>query len=294
MRTSAGIASIVFATLVAVACDVAPEPTRRPAVAVSVEPHAWIVHRLAGDAVDVQVMVPPGASPATFEPTVRQMKHVSAATLYVKVGHPAFPFERAWLDRLLEENERLRVIDTWDGRTTIGDDPHTWVSPAGVRLAAERVAGGLTELLPEHKDSIEEALTDLVVEIEALDVRLRARFEDLAGRSFFVFHAAWGRFAAEYGLRQIAIEHGSIEPSPHELARLVDLARRERASVVFVQPQFSQAHAAQLAQQIGAEIEIADPLSGDWPENLERFAEKLRAALVQPGSQEGPGALREP
>ena len=58
-----------------------------PVVVVSVLPQAYFVERIAGDLVEVAVMIPPGASPATFEPTMNQMRTVSGASVYVKVGH---------------------------------------------------------------------------------------------------------------------------------------------------------------------------------------------------------------
>ncbi len=46
----------------------------KPVVSVSILPQKYFLERLAGDLVEVNVMIPPGASPATYEPTVSQLE----------------------------------------------------------------------------------------------------------------------------------------------------------------------------------------------------------------------------
>ena len=89
---------LVAVLLILAGCqkNVPPEGTK-PIVLVSVPPQAYFVDRLAGPWVTVEIMVPPGASPATFEPSLKQMQAAAQARLYVTVGHPNFPFERTWL-----------------------------------------------------------------------------------------------------------------------------------------------------------------------------------------------------
>jgi zinc transport system substrate-binding protein len=94
-----------------------------------------------------------------------------------------------------------------------------------------------------------------------------------------VFHPAWGYLAAGLGLEQVAVEQEGKEPSPAELAALVDRARADRVRVVFVQPQGSPDAALVFAREVGARVEVIDPLARDWPDNLRRVAEALAGAL---------------
>jgi zinc transport system substrate-binding protein len=250
-------------------------------VAVSVAPLGWAVQQLVGDRVQLEVMVPPGASPATHEPTLAQMQDLSRARLYVKVGHPAFAFERAWLGHLLDHNARMKIVSA-AGRAPSGpDDPHLWTSPRVMRGLAQDLAEALQDLLPDQKTQIQASLDSLVGRIDALDAEIRAMLQSVAGRTFYVFHPAWGWFAADYGLHQVAIEekgaHGS-EPSPEHLARLIRQAREERIGVVFVQPQYSDRSAVLVAREIGARVEVLDPLAADWLNNLRHVAETMRKA----------------
>jgi zinc transport system substrate-binding protein len=248
-------------------------------VVATVLPLGHFVEKVAGDLVSVEVLIPPGASPATYEPTIRQMTALQDASLLVKVGHPHFPFERAWLDRLLEDREDLRVVSGSEGLPLSGEDPHVWVSPAHVRKLTETVARALCEMLPEHREEIETRRDAFLEEIATLDEELRSALGPYRGRKFLVFHPAWGHFAEAYGIRQISIEHEEKEPGPEELAHLVELAREERVRVVFIQPQFHRASAELVAGEIGARVVVVDPLAPDWAANLRKVARAFREAF---------------
>ncbi|MBW2535696.1 MAG: zinc ABC transporter substrate-binding protein [Deltaproteobacteria bacterium] len=252
----------------------------RPVVAVSVLPQAFLVERLAGEAVEVVVMIPPGASPATHEPTMDQLTAVSRAALYVKVGHPHFPFEETWLSRLLGRGEgRLRVFDCAAGTELDHEDPHLWTSPRQVRALLPRLAEELQQLLPSSAGAIAASRDRLAADLDALDKELGELFTGLERREFFVFHPAWGYLARDHGLEQVAIERGHAEPSPEELSRTIDRARAAGARAVFVQPQSSHRAAEVVAREIGAEIRALDPLSRDYLVNLRQVGRALADEL---------------
>jgi zinc transport system substrate-binding protein len=268
----------VLAGLVACAPDAPSDP--RPLVVVSVLPHRQVVERIAGDLVRVEVLIPPGASPATYEPTLDQLAALDEAALYLKVGHRSFPFEAAWLDRMMAETDALPVVDGSDGIESRSGDPHVWLAPHQVERTATLVESALEEILPEHADALRANLAGFRGEIEGLDAEIRAILAGAERRSFLVFHPAWGHFAEAYGLRQVAIEHEGKEPGPHRLAELIEHARRDGVGVVFVQPQFDRASAEVVARELGARVETLDPLAPDWEANLRRAARALAEGAV--------------
>lgn len=246
---------------------------------VSVLPQAYVVDRVSGGTADVAVMIPPGGSPATYEPTIEQLRAVSEATLYVKIGHPNFAWERAWLDRLIEANPGLVVIDGSEGCRREVDDPHVWLSPVCVRSMASQVARALAEALPAAAERIRTELAAFEAEVEELDAEIRDRLAPYRGETFLVFHPAWGHFAADYGLRQVAIQRGAVEPGTHELGELIERARAEGIRVVFVQPQFPRTNAELVAREIGGTVVALDPLAGDWPASLRQAAAAFEEAF---------------
>lgn len=252
----------------------------RPLVMVSVLPQKYVVDRVAGALVRVEVMIPPGANPSTYEPSLTSMSLLGDAALYVKVGHPHFPFEEAWLDRILAEAPGLPVVDGSAGVQTREGDPHVWVAPRHVEQMAVRLELALGKILPEHRETLQANLASFRSEITALDGEIRELLADKEGSRFLVFHPSWGHFADAYGLVQVAIEHEHKEPGAHELGELIEHARQQSVQVVFIQPQFDRSAADTLAREIDARVEPLDPLAYDWPANLRRAARSLAEGMV--------------
>lgn len=276
-RRLAALACAVLA-LAASACGRARDGSR-PLVAVSVVPQAFFVRRLAGERVDVEVLLPPGAGESGHEPGLREMEALSRAILVVKVGHPAFPFESTWLAPALRDYPGVAVVDACQDDERRGSDPHVWVAPRDGLAMAERIAAVLAEKLPGDADAIRANLGAFRAEVGALDAEIRALLAPYRGRHFFVVDPAWGRFAADYGLVQVALLPQHREPDPRGLAALIAGARAERARVIFVQPRFPRESAELVAAAVGARLEVADPMAYEWVANLRAFAHALAGSF---------------
>lgn len=87
-----------------------------PRMLVSIAPTAWFVRQVAGDLGEVQVMLPPGASPHTYEPKPSQMVAVGQAQLYLAIG---VEFEQAWLGKFQALNPELVVVHLDEGITKL-------------------------------------------------------------------------------------------------------------------------------------------------------------------------------
>ncbi len=243
-------------------------------------PQAYFVERIGGGRVSVQVLVPPASAPESYEPSPRQMLALGRARLYVAVGHPAFTLERRQLAAILERNPDLVLTSAAEGVALApGGDPHLWLSPPLVEIAAGNIADALERLDPDGAAAYRSNLEAFREEVRALDRRIAARLAGFEGREFFVYHPAWSHFAERYGLVEVPIERGGKEPSPVLLLEQIARARRAGARVIFVQRGFSDRSARVIAAQLGAAIEPLDPLARDWPTNLELVASKLREAL---------------
>jgi zinc transport system substrate-binding protein len=275
-------------------------------VAVSVPPQAWLVERIGGGRVRTEVMIPPGYSHVDVPLTPRQMRTLSRAALYLKVGHPAFEFESVQLGPLLAGLPGLRIVDMSQGMRLLegsqeeeaghghghdrvhdqdqhgheGGDPHVWVSPDTFAVAAVNVARALEEADPGHAAEYRANLRASLAEIRALDQEVRRQLAgtEPARRKFMVYHPTWGYFARQYGLEQIAIEFEGKEPSAVRLIHLIKEARREGVKVIFVESGFPRESAQIIAEAVGGRVVTADPQDKDWPGNLRRTAAELREA----------------
>ena len=276
-------------------------------VTVSVPPQAQMVEAIGGDRVDVSVMIQPGQSPHTFSLSPRQLMALDDGRLYFKVGHPDLAFEHRFLRHVEEQNGQVEIVDLSSGVDFMateahshdtgdhghdhhhGDDeahdhgetdPHLWVSPAIMRAAAEPLAEALIALDPEGEAEYRQRLQAFLDDLDALDASIRDRFQGLEQRRFVVNHPAWGYFAREYDLEQVAIESGGRDPSPAQLARFIEQAQDEGVRVVFVQQGFSERSARVIAREIDAVVRTADPLARDWMQNLDDVSAAIHEALA--------------
>ena len=93
--------------LLATACGTGSNHPEKPLISVSILPQQYFIDQLAGDLVEVNVLIPPGASPATYEPTVSQLTKLDQSELYLRIGY--IGFERSWMDKITSVFERSNV-----------------------------------------------------------------------------------------------------------------------------------------------------------------------------------------
>ncbi|HEY0781083.1 MAG TPA: zinc ABC transporter substrate-binding protein [Thermoanaerobaculia bacterium] len=286
-------AAALFATaaLLAACRTEAPAADGRLQVAVSVPPQAYVVERIGGPRVAVTVMMAPGQPDEEVTVSPRRLLALGEARLYVRVGHPAFAFERRAIDPFLAQLPAVQVVDlasagprraktvpeTADGGS---GDPHLWVAPENVAAGARATAAALARLDPPHAAEYAANLARFLADVAALDRELRVRVARLPRerRGFLVYHAAWGHFARQYGLTQIAVEAEGKEPSAARLIELIERARRGGFHLLFVEPGFPRRSARVIADAVDGRMVVADASAYDWLQNLRTVAAGLGEA----------------
>ena len=158
-------------------------------------------------------------------------------------------------------------------------DQHTWLDPRLAKIQARTIADTLIRMDLDHKDLYEKNFKDFQADLDAIHEQLTKALAPVKGKSFFVFHPAYGYLGQAYGLKQIPVQIGGKEPTARQLARLVELAKEDEVRVIFVQPQFSKKSAEALAEAIGGAVVPLDDLAPDYLNNLREMAAKLDSAL---------------
>jgi zinc transport system substrate-binding protein len=280
------LSPLIFLSLsLLLSCGKSPTDSVKPVVAVSIPPQKYFVEKIAGDLVDVLVMVPPGASPHTYEPKPSQMAILSKAKVYFAIG---IALEKAWIGLLAKTCPAMTIVHTDSGIQKIafhdpdarengeGLDPHIWLSPELVKQQAAAITDALCRMDTLHASLFRKNDSLFMVHIDTLQQDIRRTLSSLtSNRRFMVFHPAWGYFAQEFGLVQIAIEVEGKEPSPAELGRVFDIAKKDSIKTIYVQPQLSKRSAQIIAAEIGAHVAVADDLAEEWAANLLRCAEAI-------------------
>ena len=135
---------------------------------------------------------------------------------------------------------------------------------------------------PARAETYRRNAAALLDELAAVKAELAKQLGPFRGRTFFVYHPAFGYFASEFGLKQIGIELGGREPSPARLARAIAEAKEHQVRTIFVQPQFNPAAAETLAKAIGGEVAELDPLAPNVIKNFRRIADGIAKGAAQP------------
>lgn len=248
----------------------------RIGVVVTILPVADFVEQIGSDRVAVTVMIPPGASPHTFEPSPGQMVEVSKATVYFKVGS-GVEFELEWMDKILEQNPDLKVIDCSEGITIEGGDPHIWNSPVNAMKMAETIGQGLAAIDAGNATEYMENMQRYIDDLNVMDDRVHQKLDSFTNRAFMIYHPSFAYLASLYGMDQIPIEHGGKEPTLKVIRESIDMAGKYNLQYVFAAPQFSTVHAETIADAIGGQVALIDPLPEHYIDNIDNVIDSLAA-----------------
>lgn len=278
-------------------------------VMVSILPQVDFVSRIGGDKVRVTAMIPPGFSPATYEPSPSQLKELQNADIYVRIGH--IEFEKARMAQLESLNPDMTVVDSSKGIELLtltahgheeedhehrhenegsheheeahehaaGNDPHIWLSPGLVEVQAQHILDALVAYSPADEAYFTKNYETFIADLDVLDAELTTAFAPIAGETILVFHPAFGYLADAYGFHQESIEIEGKDPTPAQLQAIIDEARADGVKVIFVQEQFSTKSAESVADAIGGAVVQIDPLAPDYIENLTSMAETIVSSL---------------
>lgn len=283
-------------------------------VTVSIVPQKYFVEKIAGDKIDVNVMVKPGSSPATYEPKVSQMRKLAKSEIYFSID---VPFEKVWLKRFANANKNMLIVDTAEGIEKLemeahehheeghddhekheehakdddhddheeegheghdhsGLDPHIWLDPILVKTQAKTIFESLVTIDAKNEAFYKTNYENFLKEIDLLDSKIKELLVSNKDKAFMVFHPSWGYFAKRYDLEQIAIEVQGKEPKPAQLVELVKEAKLHNIKIVFVAPQFSKKGAKTISNTIKGNVVTINPLDKKWDENLLKVANEIK------------------
>ncbi|MBR6952524.1 MAG: zinc ABC transporter substrate-binding protein [Campylobacter sp.] len=280
----------------------------KPIVSTTIMPTKFFIEQIAGDELEINVMVPSSADPHTYEPKPSQMKMLEKSDLYFEVG---VEFDEIWLKKIAPDFKNVKFIKTQNGIEKIAMnshhdhekdhdhekhtehkhnhdhehdehgnlDPHIWLDPILVKTQSKNILNALCEKYTQKCEKFNANFYAFEKKLDELDEFAKAKLKDLKESKFIVYHPSWGYFAIRYDLEQIAIEIEGKEPKPADLAKLIEESKEESVKVIFVAPQFSKKAALAIASASGANVEEIDHLSGDWLNEMKKTIEIISKSL---------------
>ncbi len=265
---------LLFIVLFAFAWGCSPRKEARKVALVSILPQKYLLQQIAGDRIEVQVMVPAGSSPESYDPTPQDMIRLSHALGYFMVGD--FGFERTWMSRFQEQNPEMLMVDCSEGihRLPVDDDeydPHVWTSPRNMKVMAARVCEALVKWDAAGASTYRANLQRFEARMDSLNRQWRQLSLIATHHSFVIYHPALSYLASDYGWRQIAVEREHKEPSAAEMIRLIDEIRASDARVILLQQEYDDRLVSTLATETGLRVVRINPLSEDWETEMARI-----------------------
>lgn len=252
-------------------------PSDKSSVAVTIFPIYDIARNIAGEDVDVVLVLPPGASPHTFEPSPETLRVLTRADLLFTVGYGIDDWavnlaaetgvrpvqvDRDITLRASVEEEHEEEDEEEEEHGPI--DPHYWLTVPNAMKIAETIEAELAATYPEHAQAFASRLSSYLQELAELDASARATLSEIENRNIITFHDAWYYFAEGYGLKIVGTYEPSAgrEPTPRELARLSELLEEAGTSTIYSEPQSSSSGIEAFASDTGLTIAELDDIGG--------------------------------
>jgi zinc/manganese transport system substrate-binding protein len=284
-----------------------------------------VTQRIAPEA-DVDVLARGTEDPHYLSPTPALMARVRKADVYVRNGLSL----ELWSQRLIDGAGNPRIRDGRPGHVvattgvriqgipaelsrSAGDvhpdgNPHVWLDPINVAIAAENIAAGLSRVDPKNADTyaanaerfqtkLYERLfgTDLVafmghsslvklaragklrafLTAKGLENRLGGWLGDMpTGRKIVFYHPSWEYFIERFGLDQVAVieNRPGVSPSAAHKASVSQSMKENGCRLIGITAYYSDRVARVLATETGARIAKLPGDVGGTPEATDYFA----------------------
>ena len=290
------------------ACQTTVQVEDKPQIMVSLFPQYDIIRQIAQDKVEVELFLPAGSEPHSYEPSASTLMKVVEADLFVYSSDELEP----WVKRLVEGNasESLIVLDASNGITLLeadhghegqdedeeelAFDPHYWLDPQNMIIMSESIRDALIEIDPENEAFYIENANSYIASLKELD----SNWQDLFDRAqlnqiIYGGHFAFGYLSHRFGLEILSPYSGyapDAEPSAQALAGLMDVLAEKEINVIFYEELIDPRVARIIAEQAKVKIEVlhgahnlnAEEMQAGWTyvsimeDNIKKLKEALR------------------
>jgi zinc transport system substrate-binding protein len=297
-RRAAGFAALAAIGLAVAGCGSdgsADAAGAGPEVLAAFYPLAYVAERVAGPDASVTNLTQPGIEAHDLELTGQQVGRIASADLivYLEGFQPAVDtaVSQNANGEALNVTEALAVLgaddepadeDDGHGHGDLESDPHVWLDSTNMAAIAQAVADRLAEISPEHAQAFRSRADDLEQQLTDLDQEYSTRLADCERRVFVTSHAAFGYLAHRYDLEMVGISgiDPDAEPSPARLAEVQEVVQDEGVTTILYERLVNPAVAEALANDIGVQTAVLDPIEGLTDETAdEDYVSLMRANL---------------
>jgi zinc transport system substrate-binding protein len=266
-------------------------------IAASIPPVQFLVDGIGHDLISSFSFVPVGTEPEFFEPSPKDVVRLTSSQIYFSLG---LPFEKKLKNHITGITKGLKMVDASRGIERLGttcqhdhagehsvhhthgiSDPHVWTSPKNIAIISKNILNSLIQLRPDKKKFFEDNYTKLMRRLEQLALRTKKLLSPYSSKGVWFVHGAWHYLLKQYNIKQYSFEIETKEPSPRQLVRMMNRAKSQNISSIFVQPQFRRQMALIFKKELNVNLIELDPNSYELLQNIEIAAQKISQSLMK-------------
>lgn len=295
------VISIASAMLIAVGCrskKLTKYTENKPSITVSIPPIYGLVQAIVGEDFNIEVLLPEGAAPETFSPTIRQIAAVQNSNFFFSCN--LMEFEKVVTKRIAAQKS-VRVVNisnncklieneqdihdsecshqhSHDCQTDVHKghshhhgavDPHAWLSPFELEAMARNIGEAICEAYPDSANYFTN-LEQLITKIKERQVAYAKQLTVAGQRAFLIYHPALSYLARDYDLHQISLENEGKKPTPASLAGVIDIVDKYGIKQMMYQVEYPQAVVKPTVDILGVNMVQINPLSANVLNELDR------------------------
>ena len=248
-------------------------------VVTSVSPITNIIKNVGGNRIDLTGLVPEGVNSHTFELVPSNVVKVNNADLVIIDGLGLETNIEDVAQEARNQNPQLQILKLGDNTIAPaqwvfdfsfpkeeGDpNPHLWLNVAYAVKFANLTRDKLIEMDPQNAQYYSDNTDRYISLLKKLDGGIMQAVQTVPSesRKLLTYHDSWAYFAPRYNMTVIgAVQPSDFgEPTPQEVARLIDQIRSERVPVIFASEVFPTEIVDQIAKE--GNVEVVETLSDD-------------------------------
>ena len=235
------------------------------------------VKKVGGDKVDASVLIPIGAEPHDFDPTIQQIQNAQSAAAVVYNGAG---METTWINKVnpkfaIDSSKGINLLSSNDPKIHAPTDPHIWLDPVLAIHQVENIRDGLIKVDPNNAVYYKNNAQNFIRQLKSLDTAIMGNLSssNCAKRDFIAFHNAFSYFAKEYGLKQHSIQGLTPEGEilPQRLVEVVQLANKIGINVIYSEDLIDPRSAQAIASEIpNGKVMVLSPIEGIKPQEQQQ------------------------
>jgi zinc transport system substrate-binding protein len=228
------------------------------------------VKAVGGNKVQASVLIPIGAEPHDFDPTIQQISNAQTADMIVYNGAG---MESVWINKVkpkfaVDTSQGLNFLSSSDKEVHNAIDPHIWLDPIIVEHQINMIRDGLIKVDPNNANYYKDNALKYIALLNSLDSTIKSELSSCKKKDFISFHNAFNYFAQRYGLVQHSIQGLSPEGEilPQKIQEIIQLSHNLGINTIYSEDLIDPRAAQVIADEIpNGKVLMLSPIEGIKP-----------------------------